>query len=1576
MASIDERVVAMSFENAKFEQGVAQTMATLAKLNEALAKIGTDSGLSKIEAESHKITLTAPLSAIERLKARLSGITAGRVFGDIEGASDKVSFGGILGALEKVKARLGFPEAKAAFADLSAADDKVSFAEANSEIEKTAGHFSIITGAAAVAFGNLATQAAAGVTKAVGASLNAIKDGFSDYETKIGATQTIMAGTGEDIHTVSMYLKELDDYADRTIYSLTDMTSNIGKFTNAGVDLETAVNAMKGISNEAALSGANAGEAARAMYNFGQAIGSGVVRLQDWRSIDLANMGTKEFKEQLIDAAVALGTLKKGNDGTVRSLKGNVVNYKNFNATLQDQWLTSEALTKTLAKYSDETTNLGKRAYSAASDVKTVSMMIQTLSAAAGTAWTDTFEIVLGNLPEATKLWTDLTNAIGSFIGESADARNDALQTWKDLGGRTKLIEALKQAMEALGGILGPIGKGFREIFPRKTGEDLLEMTENFGALMDRLTPSAKTMDLLTRSFAGFFAVLDIGWELIKQVVGLIGDLFGVLGEGSGGFLSITAAIGDWLVALDDAVSKGEALEGLFDTLAAVLSVPLEIIKELTAALFSMFDGTDPKKAEGVASAMDKLNQALKPLRGVLDDVEAGWEKFRGILDKVKEAVEPGMTRVLDFLGGFGQLIADKFNNINWDRALAALQTGLIGGLLLKVKDGFSSLLSVDVGGGILKNLNTGLGALTDNLKAMQRGIQVATLVEIAAAIVLLAGGVLVLSSIPAEKLKKSMEAIAIGLAQLVGAVYLLTIASKGGLGFKIGIIAGSMILLATAVTILAAAMKIMSTMDWDELARGLVGIGVALAAVAGATQLMNGPKIIATGLALIPLAIGLNLLAAAVIMFSRLSWEDLGKGLLGAAGALAVIGMAVYAIPPIALTMGPSLIAIAFGLSVLAGAVGMFGNMDLKTMFQGLLGVGAALAIIGGAMALIPPSSILLGPSLIAIAAGLNLLGAAVAIFGNLDVMTLIKGLGGIGAALAILAGGMYLMQGSIGGAAALLAAAAAFAVLGPAIAFMGQLKWSTLLKGLGAMAAILAVLAIAGAVAAGPLTALGLALAALGAGMLVVSAALSLFVIALAQLGDHGPKAIAAATAAFAAFLLVLPKLIIDFLKGLVVIVAEIVKIAPAIAESLVKIAGTLLDAIVALSPKIAEAIAALVVLIAQVLAENVPKLAAAGLMMILGLLRAIDNSMPRIMETATNVIVGFIQGLGDNAPRIINAGSEMLGKFLRGINIKIPNIVGTVAKLIVTFLNAVTSHIPKVVRSGINLIITFLKQILLAVPRFVKAGVTVVVAFLDGIGDAIPRLVTAGLRLAKRFLFGIADGLAGLGDLGFKTVIRFLNGVEKAIRDNFDDLVTAGIGIADALIDGITQQFGFMAKPLKAAVEKVFDLLPGWAKKILGIHSPSTVFAEIGRNVMLGFITGVENSGPMLQSAMEKGADSVVQTAKTAFGNVPNVLEGIVDMDPVITPVLDLSSVEADAKKLGDLADVVPISAAASFDQASAINVPTASEAEQAAQAGSSFEFNQYNTSPEKLSEIEIYRQTKNQLSQVKGALGLAK
>jgi tape measure domain-containing protein len=350
-------------------------------------------------------------------------------------------------------------------------------------------------------------------------TLEPINDGFKEYELKMGSIQTIMASTGEDLKTVKGYLEELNAYSDKTIYSFSDMTNNIGKFTNAGVKLEDAVNAIKGVANEAAVSGANANEASRAMYNFAQALSSGYVKLIDWKSIENANMATVGFKEALLETAVAMKTVKKNGDGMYevlttdangKTMKDAISATKNFNDSLSHQWMTTEVLTQTLKQYATDVRtltkdekkqyeeelkklgyteaqiknieHLGMKASDAATEVKTWTMMVESLMEAIGSGWATTFELIFGDFEQAKKMWTSINNVLSGIVDSASTARNNFLKGV--LGNNLGKFEW--QHLTQLGATTKEVREKLKEL-ASKGGWDLDALIDKYGTFEDTL---------------------------------------------------------------------------------------------------------------------------------------------------------------------------------------------------------------------------------------------------------------------------------------------------------------------------------------------------------------------------------------------------------------------------------------------------------------------------------------------------------------------------------------------------------------------------------------------------------------------------------------------------------------------------------------------------------------------------------------------------------------------------------------------------------------------------------------------------------------------------------------------------------------------------------------------------------------------------------------------------------------------------------------------------------------------------------------------------------------------------------
>lgn len=828
--------------------------------------------------------------------------------------------------------------------------------------------------------------------------IQSAKAGFDEYGLKMGSIQTIMASTGEDLETVNNYLGELNEYSDKTIYSFQDMTSNIGKFTNAGVNLKDSVAAIQGISNVAAISGANANEASRAMYNFSQALSSGYVKLIDWKSIENANMATVEFKNQLLETAAAQGILTKSSDGTYKTLKGTTISAtKNFNDSLQEQWMTSEVLTKTLAKYSDETTEIGKKAFAAATEVKTFSQLMDTLKESAQSGWAQTWEIIVGDFDEAKKLLSEINEIVGGIIGDSANARNELLENWKVLGGRDDLIESFRNAFHGVVNIIKPIKEAFTDIFPPLTAERLAGFTEG----LKNLTNSFKEFgdkhgDNIRRTFKGIFAVLSIGWEVIKAVAGAFGDLLSVTDDAAGGIFSITAVIGDVLVLISDLIKRTGIIKAVFKVIGAAFKLIVGFLSEIFKGVGQAFELTPLEAFENfVFRISDKLNNFADSMGNVGEGI---GNTFKNVLAAIADMpivkfLGKTLGAVFNFIKKIGAAIGSFLNNSvdqlaesNFGDFLDFINSLIAGGVgvgLFKLIDNINNFLSSSKEikkslAGLVDSFSDMISPLTDCFKALQSQIKANVISTIAKALLTLAIALVVIALIPQDKLYSSLAAIgALFTGLMVSMNSFLKGMGKIPLGTKHIIKMGGVLTkIATSIIILSVALKILSTMSWDEIGRGLSAMGGCMLILIGAMAVLG--KIPATGTMasegakqLIKISLALLLAVIPLKLLGSMEWEEIGRGLAGMAGALAIMVGAMAAMSKIRVTMtkisktgkesnvstmvkqSKQLIIMAGALLLVAIPIKMLGSMKWEAWGKGMLGITIALGAMVGAMTL-----------------------------------------------------------------------------------------------------------------------------------------------------------------------------------------------------------------------------------------------------------------------------------------------------------------------------------------------------------------------------------------------------------------------------------------------------------------------------------------------------------------------------------------------------------------------------------------------------------------------------------------------
>lgn len=1416
-----------------------------------------------------------------------------------------------MSTLDKLKAKLHFPGASKGLEEIGQTAKRVDFSGMSSGIQTVQMKFSALQVMGITALQNI-TNAAISADKQLtdAITIDPVKDGFAEYETQMNSVQTILANTqkeGTNIDQVNKALKELNTYADQTIYNFTEMTRNIGIFTAAGVKLDDSVSAIKGIANLAAVSGSTSQQASTAMYQLSQALAAGKVQLMDWNSVVNAGMGGQVFQDALIRTSEHLQT------GAKQAIEA----YGSFRESLTEgEWLTTDVLTETLNQiagayskedliaqgYSEsqaeEIVKLADTATDAATKVKTFTQLIDTLKEALGSGWTESWQIIIGDFEEAKEVWTKVSDVLGGFIQKSSEARNAILKAamgnpysdlakniqkvtsatsdYKDivdsvirgdygsgqarfdklaaeghdwarvqnlinerLGCSFRYTEELATSQEDLNkeqaktikqilkmsdaelkknGLTKEDVKALKELqkqsektgipindlindMDKLSGKELLHgSVANMGnALINLFTEihnawqkvfdpvSAMTLyniiasmhgvtskflkftedrgKELTRTLAGVFAALDI----IRQCLGgslkfAIKAVNAVLSAFDMDILDATAKIGDLLVKFDKWLKKTDPFTKGFEEIGKVIK---SVVDDLTK-----FENKIKKlpNIENFLKTIEKIKSPKVDFSGVINGfselsnttTNSSFSNIRKLFSALWKYVTEVGLNIIDTIGKIGTSIAQAFGKGD---VFEVINSGLIAGILVFVKKLTKNITKVtDDAGGILNNVTEILDGVKDCFVAYQEQLRAGALLKIASAIGILTASVFTLSTIDSDALQRALFGIAALLIELGVA---LAAFGKMSNDFKGSLKANFLMKsLAVSILIMAAAVKVLSTISWEGMMKGLIAIGGLLLELSLFLSLTDfKKKSFSSSAGMVLIASALLILSSVVKKFENVNWETIGRSLVSIGALLLEIsifanlaGKAKHVI-----STGLSLILVASGLKILASVVDDFSGMNWDEIKRGLTAMGAALLEITIALKLLPKTSLFRATGLIVAAAALKIVANDMNDFASMNWPSIKKAAITMGIALGEIVIALNLMKGTLGGAAALIVASAALAILASTMSKLGKLSSDEIAKGLIAMAAAFFIVGVAGALLqpliptilalAAAVVLFGVAALSIGAGLTLVGVGLTTISIGLSALGGS------LATAA------------VSIVAGLSVIILGVAGLIPAVAE------------------KIAEG------------------------------------------------VVAFATVIGDCAPQIIDAVLKLFDEVLKSANTYLPTIIDSVLTLLIAVINGVANHIPEIMLAITNL-----------VGKIVE-GVTDVIKGLNP--DEILKATEAiGILLAS--IFGFA-GISKISSQAMTGIVQF-----GIILAELSAVIAAAGGIAQ--IPGaswlIEEGGNFLEKIGTAIGQFVGGLAGGVAKGV------SSSLPAIGKNLS-DFMT---NAQPFIDGA--KGIDSLVTTGITSL------------------------------------------------------------------------------------------------------------
>lgn len=1535
MSSVESRIVTMKFDNTAFQKGVSSTMDALSKLKTAVSGMG-----------------------------------------------DFASKG---------------------FSAIGSAASKANLAPLGAQADEVGNRFTAMSVVAITALATIAhTALQTGYNFAKSFTFGPIMDGLSEYQTNLQSIQTIQANTDRPLTEITASLDELNRYSDRTIYNFSEMAKNIGTFTAAGVDLKTATSAIKGIANMAALSGSTSAQASSAMYQLSQALASGKVSLMDWNSVVNAGMGGKKLQTALANTAVAMGTLEKNAISGTDAMDTLKISGQSFRESISanadgNGWLTSDVLKNTLAsldgrfsklaleteKLEDGTLKYAKAgqvaaaidrereklakqgivyndaqwesllklsdsSFLAATQVKTLSQVMQVAKETLASGWSATFRNIFGDFGEAKKTFTDLSSFINDGINAMALRRNNMLAKWNEMGGRDVLIESFKNAFKALSHVIQPIQRAFRDIFPRTTAKNLFAITEAVERFTSSLVMQGSTMHDVRAIFKAVFGVIAVGIEIVKGVFRYFTSLIGLLSGGTGGMLDFSGSIAEIVSGLTDWILKGDYIAKFFDKIIAGREALLGPIIDKFGDLMKVLAGFVRLGAEKAIEGISKALEFITPILTTVVDwlVKAGGAVQDNLVAGFK-ALEPVVQVIYEWLQAVGTVVEEKlisaFDKLVpvFDRIKSAIADafGSLSGVGGAVGGAFSGLASMFDIGDATKKASNGIDTVKEALFGIESpasGAQNALssfwewlkgVGEAALNFGKSLGGVLasIGQAIYAEisGIFKGGAEYGGAIASFLGGIVSSMVDAVSGMSFNEFLVKLNALL---ATGIVASVMRMLFQIGGIfKDARGVFRSlgGVLDQATSGIKTMQNSVR----AQMLLNIAIAVGILAAALWVLSKIPQEKLGLALgavtamlLTLTGALVVltktmpgVGLVKDAVKMGALT--GVLIALGVAMLLMAGAVYLFSRMDAQELQKGLLAVGIVLAgITGAAFALersggsgaLLRASFAIGIMAVSLAA----LAATIKLFSALDTGMLLEGGAKIAALLIGLGIAMQFLpaQNVIAGAIALGIVAVAMVVMVKALKQLAKLSAGDSIQTVLTLAAVLAIL----------IAAMNAATAAMpGAlALVVVSGALVILSKALEILGNMS---------------------LWEIIKALLALVGVFVVLG----------------------------------LAAVVLAPVIP------LIILLGAAIAILGIGMLAAGTGVYLFGAGLQFLAESGSKAVSVLIDSINQFLDAI----PG-----------FFDRLTKAIPAIGRLFRKIISEGLKTLRAAIPDMIKTGFDILMAFLRGIRNNLSQIISVSADILVKLVKGLGDNAWRIIKAALEALLKFLDGIERGIRKYSDKFVAAGKGIADALIDAITNAiadgYGAVRDALISMVARAaVGIAAGIINDITG-----QIQSEAGSVTLPSSLqpsTPPSTQGPVdrpivndldsksVPQRAEKSASNVLDVFKKTLGNLSDVVSSNLETSPSITPVLDLTQVQKDASQIGAMLGSTPLSTDVSYQQASSISSEQMALAEQAASVSggegvTEIKFEQHNNSPKALSPVEIFRNTKSQLSLAKEAL----
>lgn len=1354
-----------------------------------------------------------------------------------------------LSTLDKLKRGLDLDNAAKSLDGLGDAAKRCDMSVLGKSVETVQAKFSAFQVVAMTTLSNITNSAVNTGKRLVSAlTIDPIKTGFQEYETQIGAVQTILANTqheGTNLQQVNRALDELNTYADKTIYNFTEMTRNIGTFTAAGVNLRTSVDSIKGIANLAAISGSTSQQASTAMYQLSQALAAGKVSLMDWNSVVNAGMGGKVFQDALVRTSELLGTGAQ-----------NAINmYGSFRESLtRGEWLTTEVLTETLKQFAGayseadliqqgfseaqarDIAQMAKTAEDAATKVKTFTQLWDTLKESAQSGWTTTWEILVGDFEEAKEVLTEVSDAIGGVISETSQARNELLSGGLSSGWK----QLLDQGIADEGGFIESIQEVARE--SGDAFDKLVADSESFSdALKQGLTDGVVSSETLTQAVHNLREKMTGMSQEERKAAGYTAEMIEQIEALDKGLQNGSVSMEEFTEKILRPSGRENLIQAVWNAAKGLVSV-ITPIKDAFREIFppattdQLYSLTETLRSFSERLTLseeraDKLGRTFKGLFSVLDLVRQGALAIFNALAPLGSGAGSLADGILTITAGIGDFLV----GINE----AAKQGEFFGTVAQTVASALEFVVSgIERLTGFLADAFAAPGL--EGFQALLGRIQT-RIGQVIDAVSGLGGGVsdaadTMDSALENSKFLQMLQTIFNGAKTLVSGI----IGVFGGLA---GALAESLsnanfsgvIDLLNGVSLGAIALGIKKFLDSfrevtdsvGSIKEGVIGI---LDGVKGCFQAWQNDV---NAKALLKIATAVAVLSASILTISLIDSEKLTASL----GAITVLftelmaAMAVFGKLDLnvrgTMKRSTAMIALSSSVLILASALKSIATLEPEQMAAGLAGIAGLMAALVAAAKVLGSgsSSIIKGSAqMVVFAAAIKILASACADLAQLDLAGLAKGLIGVGVLLAEVS--LFMNAAKFSGrsvvtASGVLVLAGAMKVLASACKDFAQMGVGELVKGLSAIGAVLLEI-----MAFTKLAGSAKGLIATGAAMIEIGAAMKIFASAMADFGrmslaeiGKGLLAMGGALAEVAVAMRFMPRNMVTMGAGLIAVGAALNIIADAmrsmggmswesVAKSLVTMGGALAELAVGLnfmngtlggSAAMLVAAAALAVLtpVLVTLGSMSWEAIAKGLVTVAGAFAVIGTAGALLTPLLPTIL-----GLGGAFALIgvgvagVGAGLLLVGTGLSAIAVGITALatslgagVAIIVAGLTSIITGIAALIPAIAEKLGEAVVAFAQVITNGAPAIGEAVKTLVLTMVDVLVECVPAIAEGALELVA----GVLDALVAYTPQIVDSIMQFLIAVIDGLARNMPTLIQSVVDLLMSFFSGIVSALG---------------------------------------------------------------------------------------------------------------------------------------------------------------------------------------